>query len=120
MYLLVLLVSAILVPFWTTPYLVYKKVFHKPVSHYFLKYTFFTTIGIGTYFLTNFICSFIPIGDLLNLILRALICLIVPNIVYICIFYKTDEFKYLFGIVKNIMETLLGSLKFKKKIRNVG
>ena len=61
-------------------------------------------IGIGTYFLTNFICSFIPVGDLLNLILRALICLIVPNLVYICIFYKTDEFKYLFGILKILLE----------------
>ena len=35
------LVSAIAVPFWITPYLVYKKVFNKPVSHYFLKYTLF-------------------------------------------------------------------------------
>ena len=43
--------------------------------------------------------------DLLSLILRAIICLIVPNLIYICIFYKTDEFKYLFGIVYNILRT---------------
>ncbi|KMY51883.1 lipopolysaccharide biosynthesis protein [Peribacillus loiseleuriae] len=114
------LVSAIAVPFWTTPYLVYKKVFHKPVSHYFLKYIYYAAIGIGTYFLTNFICSFILLGDLLSLIVKALICLIVPNLVYTCIFYKTDEFKYLFGIVKNITGTLFGRFKVNKKIRHVG
>ena len=114
------LVSAIAVPFWTTPYLVYKKVFNQPVSHYFIKYTLFTLIGIGTYFLTNLICVFFQSGDLLNLVLRAMICLIVPNLVYICIFYKTKEFKYLHGIIKNILGKLVGNLKFKKKIRNAG
>ena len=104
------LVSAIAVPFWTTPYLVYKKVFHKPVSHYFLKYTYYAAIGIGTYFLTNFICGFVPVGDLISLIVRALICLVVPNLVYICIFYKTDEFKYLFGIVKNIIGNIVSEI----------
>ena len=109
------LVSAIAVPFWTTPYLVYKKVFHKPVSHYFLKYTYFAVIGIGTYFLTNFICSFIPVGDLLSLIVRALICLVVPNLVYTCIFYKTDEFKYLFGIARTMVGKLAERYKLKMK-----
>lgn len=114
------LVSALAFPFWRTPYLVYKKVFQKPVSHYFLIYTLFTTIGLGTYFLTNFICSFITTGDILDLVLRALICLIVPNSVYLCIFYRTDEFKYLFGIFKSIFKRSLESLKFMKKIRNAG
>lgn len=114
------LVSALAVPFWNTPYLVYKKVFYQPISHYFLKYTFFTTIGIGTYFLTNLICNFIPAGNLLNLIIRALVCLIVPNFVYLCIFYKSDEFKYLCSIFKNIQEKLVGGMKLKRMNRNAG
>jgi O-antigen/teichoic acid export membrane protein len=110
------LLSAIAVPFWTTPYLVYKKVFHKPVGHYFLFYIYFLAIGIGTFFLTNLISSFVPVGDLLSLIIRALICLIVPNLVYICIFYKTEEFKYLLGIVRNILRKLLRRFMMSKKI----
>ncbi|TXC92360.1 oligosaccharide flippase family protein [Metabacillus litoralis] len=114
------LVSVLAVPFWTTPYLVYKKVFYHPVSKYFLKYTFFTFVGIGTYFITNFICNYIPVGDLLNLSLKALVCLIVPNIVYICIFYKTEEFRYLSNILRNIAGKLIGSLNAKRRIRNAG
>ncbi|MGM7721174.1 lipopolysaccharide biosynthesis protein [Metabacillus sp. Hm71] len=112
------LVSSLAIPFWTTPYLVYKKVFYQPVSQYFLKYTFFTTIGIGTYILTYLVCSFIQPGDLFSLIIRAFVCLIVPNFVYICIFYKLEEFNYLFSIVKTIMDTFYSSIKLKKKIRN--
>ncbi|OAS85143.1 lipopolysaccharide biosynthesis protein [Metabacillus litoralis] len=113
------LVSVLAVPFWITPYLVYKKVFYQPVSHYFLNYTFFSIIGIGTYFLTNFICNFIPAGNLMNLVISAMVCLIVPNFVYIFIFYKTEEFQYLFSIFKKIIEKLLGVVKLKRKIRNV-
>ncbi|MDQ0242566.1 O-antigen/teichoic acid export membrane protein [Bacillus fengqiuensis] len=114
------LISALAVPFWTTPYLVYKKVFHMPVSHYFLNYTYYAAVGIGTYFLTSFICGFILADDLVSLLVRGLICLIVPNIIYIVIFYRQDEFKYLLGIVKNIMGVLLERFKVNKKIRNVG
>lgn len=110
------LVSTIAGPFWTTPFLVYKKVFQKPVSHYFLKYTFYMVIGIGTYFLTKFVCDFIPTDNFLGLVIIGAICLIVPNIVYISIFYKTDEFKYLLGIVNNILRTVQKRFKVNNKM----
>ncbi|HHT7240234.1 MULTISPECIES: lipopolysaccharide biosynthesis protein [Bacillus] len=113
-------VSVLAVPFWTTPYLVYKKVFHKSVGSYFVKYFYFITIGIGTYFLTYFVCSFILVGDMVSLILKGMVCFVIPNLVYVIIFYKTDEFKYLLGIVKSITRMLLVKLKINKKVRNVG
>ena len=114
------LVSALAVPFWTTPYLVYKRVFNKPVRGYFFKYIYYITLGIGTYLLTSFICSYILVDDVLSLIVRAGICFSVPNLAYICIFHKTDEFKYLLKIFKSIMEVLLVKLKTNKRIRNIG
>ncbi|SCB69557.1 lipopolysaccharide biosynthesis protein [Bacillus mycoides] len=113
------LVSALAIPFWITPCLVYKKVFNKPVKVYFLKYMQYIVLGIGAYLLTSFICSFILVKDVLSLIVRAGICFIVPNIVYIIIFYKTAEFKYLLGIFKRIMGVLLAKAKITNKIRKV-
>ncbi|MGG0275873.1 lipopolysaccharide biosynthesis protein [Bacillus rhizoplanae] len=110
------LISTLVVPFWIAPYLVYKKVFRRPVREYFLKYTYYATIGIGTCLITSFICSLVSGDDLLHLVLRGSICLVIPNILYTFIFYKTDEFKYLFGIVKNITEMLLGKFKSNKKV----
>lgn len=113
------LVSALVIPFWITPCLVYKKVFKRPVKGYFLKYMHYIVIGVGTYVLTSFMCSFILVKDVLGLIVRAGTCVIVPNIVYIILFYKTAEFKYLFGIFKKIMGVLLIKAKITNKIRKV-
>ncbi|MEH7016227.1 hypothetical protein V7065_07220, partial [Bacillus sp. JJ63] len=61
---------------------------------------------------SNFILS----NDLLGLVLKGIVCLIVPNLIYVCIFRKTDEFKYLFGIFKNIVGKLLKRSKLGKGI----
>lgn len=114
------LISAFAVPFWRTPYLVYKKVFLKPISQYFLRYIFFAGLGILTFLLTNFIVNFIPNGTLVSLIFKACICLIVPNIIYVIVFYKTNEFKYLLGIIKSILKNFMGRLRIRMKMRNVG
>ncbi|EJR53260.1 hypothetical protein IIM_02624 [Bacillus cereus VD107] len=113
------LVSALAMPFWITPYLVYKKVFNKPVKIYFFQYMQYIVLGIGVYLLTSFICNFILVKDVLSLIIRAGICFIVPNIVYIALFYKTAEFKYLLGIFKRIMGVLLAKAKITNKIRKI-
>lgn len=112
------LVSMLAVPFWLTPNLVYKKVFSKPVSHYYIKYFYYVAVGIGTFLLTNFVCSIIAANNLYTLILRGAICFIIPHLIYICIFYKTKEFKYLFDIAVNIIETLLTRFKSNQANRS--
>ncbi|WP_078432596.1 lipopolysaccharide biosynthesis protein [Metabacillus halosaccharovorans] len=97
------LISALAVPFWTTPYLVYKKVFHKSVLNYFIKYAYYVVIGVATYLLTSMASSFIVADNFLKLILIGFISFIVPNLIYVGIFLKTDEYKYMFGIVRILM-----------------
>ncbi len=108
------LISALAVPFWTTPYLVYKKVFHKPVLNYFIKYLYYCVIGVATYFLTSFVSRYIVADNFLKLIFICFISLIVPNLIYICIFLKTDEFKYLLGVVRS----LLGKFTNRSKLHH--
>lgn len=112
------LISALCVPFWTTPYIVYKKVFNKPLIKYFITYGYFVIVGLATFLITKMICNIIPLENLFNIVLIAIVCLIVPNIIYIIIFHKTDEFKYLMVIMKNILGLLRMKMKLNKKIRN--
>lgn len=114
------LISALAVPFWTTPYFVYKKVFNKTLIEYYKSYSYYLIVGLGAFLITKMVCSIIPSETFLNIILLALVCLSVPNIFYIIIFYKTDEFKYLLSIIKNIICMLLIRMKLNKKLRNVG
>lgn len=101
------LVSVLAVPFWFTPHLVYKKVFKKSILNYYIRYIYYAAVGLGTYFITNFISKFILLENLLGLTLKAVVCLIIPNLIYITIFHKTNEFRYLFGIIKSIIGKLL-------------
>ncbi|SFL16095.1 Membrane protein involved in the export of O-antigen and teichoic acid [Paenibacillus sp. 1_12] len=115
------LISAVAVPIWTTPYLVYKKVFNKPLSSYFMTYLFYAGVGLGTCTVTSLVCKLVVPDNLSKLILTVLIVLIVPNIIYICIFRKTEEFKYLrkiavrlIGLASEAVKKLLKKKKWDK------
>ncbi|MFE5321200.1 lipopolysaccharide biosynthesis protein [Paenibacillus sp. NPDC056579] len=105
------LISAIAVPFWTTPFFVYRKVFDKPLHHYFMRYLYYTVIGFGTCAATSFIGSFISADTTWMLVMKAAVCVIVPNAIYVALFYKTEEFQYVFGIVLQLLRSLQRKLR---------
>lgn len=101
------LVSTLVGPFWTTPYFVYRKIFKKSLLYYYLSYSGYAIIGVGTYILTNYVCGFVSGDGWVGLIYLAIICLLVPNILYLIIFYKTVEFNYLIKIIKTFNAKIL-------------
>ncbi|WP_066056297.1 lipopolysaccharide biosynthesis protein [Robertmurraya korlensis] len=114
------LVSALAVPFWLTPYLVYKKVFSKPISSYIRSYTVYLVTGFVVYLITKNTGDLINAHDIKTLILKAVISLTIPNIIYILIYHKTEEFKYLYGIAKGLFQKTFKLISLKKQIKNVG
>lgn len=109
------LISSILVPFWLTPYLVYKKVFDKPLKNYFIRYIYFTTLTLITFSITNYVVGLITITGLFTLLLSGVICFILPNIIYSILFYKSNEFKYLLNILKLLKNKIKHRLIKKTK-----
>lgn len=110
------LVSAIAVPFWTTPYFVYKKFFKMPLKTYFLNYGFYLVVGLVTYIITSFMSGMIPVGNFLTLIFKGFICFTIPNVIYIIIFHRNAEFQYLLGIIKNIVRKFHWVTKLTEKV----
>ncbi|UOY92706.1 hypothetical protein MUG87_00715 [Ectobacillus sp. JY-23] len=108
------LISALVVPFWLTPYLVYKHVFRMSVTLHFIKYTFYGIIGSIAFILTGWSSTFIEVGGWGGLTLRIIVCICIPNTLYFIIFRNTKEFQYLQGIIIGILGTTL------KKIKNRG
>ena len=103
--------SYLFLSFWNHPRLVYKQVFNKHYSEYFAKYIKFLFIALISGYITTITCSSLISGHtFLSLILRGCICLIIPNLIYIFIFYKTEEFMYLWNIIKPIF------MKVKSKL----
>ncbi|PLR87263.1 lipopolysaccharide biosynthesis protein [Bacillus sp. V33-4] len=94
-------ISTIATVVWTQPFIVYKNVFKRSVRQYFLKYGLYVFLTIMTCFVTTEICSAFRSSDsFVSLILKGTICLIIPNIIYVTVFFKTEEFQYLLNIVK--------------------
>ncbi|MGL5752636.1 MAG: lipopolysaccharide biosynthesis protein [Paraclostridium sp.] len=94
-------ISTLSVVFWTHPYIVYKYIFKKPVVTYYKKYAQFALITIMTGILTSLVCNFVvEVNNFFDLVCKGIICLVIPNIIYTLLLYKTSEFKYILNIIK--------------------
>ncbi|MBD1378850.1 lipopolysaccharide biosynthesis protein [Metabacillus arenae] len=105
-------ISTISTVFWTQPFIVYKNVFKRPVRSYFIKYGYYAILTIITTVVTSYLCNTLVNGhSLLSLFGLGTICLIVPNIIYILIFYRNKEFQYILRTAFNRIKVILVSSK---------
>lgn len=93
--------------FTVLPIIVYKNIFHKSMWEYYRRLISYFTVTIISILATWFICSLITIvNPWISLILKIIICCIVPNGIAISIFHKSVE-------VKNLIILLMKILKIK-------
>lgn len=78
---------------WWEPYVVFKHGLEKPVYKYYLQLFLYTSILIVSYFLSSYFQDFFSegFGGFLG---KALVAVVVPNLIVILVFFRTDEFKY--------------------------
>lgn len=74
-------------------YTVFKYIFHKSSRQFYLTNCLYAVLAAALCAATYWLCSFAPEG-ILGLIVRAAICLIVPNAAIILLFCRTKEFKH--------------------------
>lgn len=92
-------ISSITIPLWTQSKLVYNNVFDKSVLEYFKKYVIYIIMTVIAGIITNSICYMFVINDnFTSLIFKGIICLIIPNILFLLVFFKTSEFQYLWNV----------------------
>lgn len=93
------LLSSLSIPFWLTPYLVYRRVFRRPVRQYYLYYFTLTLVGFIAYGVSHVVCLLLPDQTFYYIVLQAVVCFIAINALYVLLFYKTEQFNYLKNIV---------------------
>lgn len=109
-------ISSICIPLWNQPRLVYKKLFKKPLIEYFKSYFIYTLATIIVGFITTFLCNLLISGDsFLSLIYRGILCVLVTNIIFVLIFYKNKEFKYIIHIIKGILNEIIKKYVYLEK-----
>lgn len=105
------IISTLVLFFYGYPKYVYFPIFGRKKTEYIRKvfYYFFIAliVGIITVFVTLLTSK---IGNnLLEIVLNAIICIIVPNTIFIIIFHNKEEFKFF----KNMIVKILNNLKNK-------
>ena len=96
-------ISSIAFPVWNQSRLVYKKLFKRPLREYFERYFLYAGVTILLAIMVTNICNIFVSGySFLSLVIRGIICVTIPNIILVLIFHKTEEFKYLYNIIKKI------------------
>jgi len=99
------ILSRLLTQTWYDPYLVFKRVFVKPVKDFYLYFVGLTCLTIFNCFLTQTVAEIISVGNrYLDFLTAALCCAIIPNLVIAMIFHKTEEFHYFIELSKNILK----------------
>lgn len=107
-------ISSLSIVFWNAPRLVYKHIFNKPLWPYFKQYIFYVILTLISCFITTNICKFLVAGNgFMSLVARGIICVIIPNAIYVALFYRSEEFRY----IKNVIRILF--IGFKAKLTSV-
>lgn len=98
--------SMLIIPFWTQPYLVYKHILGQKVFSYYIRYFVFAGITVAEFVATYFVAEKLVANTenlFLELILRAVVCVAIPNAVNLIVFCRTSEFKDLLTLVLGIV-----------------
>lgn len=109
------ILSTLLGPFISEPYVLYKHYFKKPVGKYFIRYAIDFAIMCAVCVITYFICSFIPDGSIWLLIAKFAVCILISASLLVLAYLPTKEFKELWAMAKGML-----SRCFKKKDKSSG
>ena len=106
------IISRLLTNFWFDPWTIHRNIFKKTTKRYFSKYFIYTLSVIVAGILTSIINSFWISNEIISFLMKAITCAIIPNLIFILLFFKTTEFKYLKDI---ILDKILYKVTFKLK-----
>ena len=97
------LISYIIVPLWNKPYIVYRYIFEKKAISYFIRQlVYFISLIIIT-IICSYVLNLVIINNIIiDFIIKGLIICIIYLIVISIIYYNTDEYKYIFNLIKKV------------------
>lgn len=105
-------ISTLAIPFWLQPKLVYNNVFNKPSLEYFTKYFKYLFITLLAGVITTMLCNSISIGNIfMELVIKGILGTISINVIFLVVFFKTKEMKYVFTLLKIILNGVHLKLK---------
>ena len=101
------IISTLTTSLWIEPYVLYKNYFKISLKDYFVRLFKYLGVTIISYLIVYILCNLINISAIVDLILKLIICIVVPIILYVICFRKTNEFKSITSIFGNLRKDLI-------------
>lgn len=99
------IISTLTVCTWVEPYVLYKHVLKCPLREYFKKYLIYCVVTLIAGLITYGFISLVQGNVYFVFVVRSIVCIIVPNFIFVIVFRKKQEFVYfesmIFSIGKN-------------------
>ena len=105
------LIARAMTNLWYEPYAIYRYGLKKSHVLYAKRYLRFTIILFVAGSICLLICRPFHFPIIVNIIVKILVCSVVPNAIFYLCFRRTREFKYLSGSVKHIIEKAVRRIK---------
>ena len=102
------IVSTLLTCFWIEPLVLYKYGFDRSCKKYFIKYLMYVCITLLAFLATYGICKIITQVSIVSFVIKMIVCIVVPNVIFSLLTLKTDEFKYLYNGLITRMKKKIG------------
>ncbi len=88
-------IARMLTNMWYEPFILFKKHFKKSPILYFKRQAYYWMIAVICCLSTYLISRVINTVSVFNLIVKLVICLIVPNVIILTLFFRSKEFEYI-------------------------
>lgn len=85
-------ISRLLTTSWIDPYLVHKYEFKTSFLKYIKKYFYYLVVVIINFLVCYNIFKLLPMNNIITIILYAILCTILSNIIFVLFLFKTKEF----------------------------
>ena len=87
---------------WYDPFILFKYIFKKPFKYFYLKYWCYIILYLSGSLITfNIANLFLWENTFFDVLIKCLICIIIPNIWALIFTFKTDEFKYFKELIES-------------------
>lgn len=98
------IVSTVTTCIWVEPYVLYKHVFHKSARRYAIMFLIYMSVTIMACALTSLLAGMIQAGNAFwAFVLKAIICLTVPNLLFFALSFRTDGFRYFTALAVRVL-----------------
>ncbi len=98
------MISTVTTSLWVEPYMLYKHRLKAPVRFYFFQYTWYVLITAAAWWITDVACSFVSGNVIVQCIIRLLICVLVPNILFLLVYCKNKDFHFVLSKVFDVLK----------------